>query len=109
MKKLSRSADKTSAFDEATADCIDMIRCRFHDRGFTVTWMLIIALCSLVNCVDGYDVIAIAILVGMIIGLILLAGLSDRFGRRTVLMPFVLLMLVFVSRQLSLKFTEMEW
>jgi benzoate transport len=88
------------------------IRARIDARGFAPRQLLILAVCFLLNVADGFDVVAISMaashiaaawqidatvlgvvlsseLVGMMVGSIVLASVSDRYGRRTVLLGSV--------------------
>lgn len=102
---------------QSAQDSVTQVRCRLDQGGISIRQGLIVLVCFLVNFVDGYDVIAIAMaaptisrewgiapetlgyilsaeLLGMTVGAVVLAGMGDRFGRRTVLIPSVLLVAV---------------
>lgn len=100
-----------------SSDSVAEIRVRLDDSRFTLRQMLIVFICFMVNFVDGFDVIAIAMaapqisqdwninaellgyilsaeLVGMTVGAIVLSALSDKYGRRSILIPSVLLVAI---------------
>jgi benzoate transport len=90
----------------------ELIRDRINSKGFSTRQLLIVAVCFFLNVADGFDVVSISMaashiadtwqieakvlgvvlsaeLAGMMIGSILLATLSDRYGRRTILVGSV--------------------
>ena len=89
-----------------------LIRKRIDAQGFSVSQLLIVGVCFLLNVADGFDVVSISMaaphiadtwqidakllgvilsseLAGMMVGSIVLASLSDRYGRRTILLGSV--------------------
>ncbi len=93
-------------------DSLSQIRNRIELGGLSLRQILIIGVCFLLNVADGFDVVAISMaaphiadawginaktlgvvlsseLAGMMVGSIALAALSDRYGRRKVLIGSV--------------------
>jgi len=97
-----------------STDSLSEIQARIGKGEFSARQIMIVLICFLANFVDGFDVIAIAMsapiiskawnippellgyilsaeLVGMAIGAVILSALSDRYGRRTIFVPSILL------------------
>lgn len=104
-------SDATSGNTADNNACLH-IRNMIDQGGISLRQMLIVAVCFLLNVADGFDVVAISMaaphiadawgidaktlgvvlsaeLVGMMVGSIVLAGLSDKYGRRKVLIGSV--------------------
>ncbi len=99
--------------ESAHLDSVSEVQGKLAESRFSFRQVLIVFICILVNMVDGFDVVAISMaapsiaadwnispeilgyvlsaeLVGMSLGALFLAAFSDKYGRRRILLPSIL-------------------
>ena len=100
--------------ESTNIDSLSEVQGKLADSRFSFRQVLIVFICILVNMVDGFDVVAISVaapsiaqewniapeilgyvlsaeLVGMSLGALILAAFSDKYGRRRILLPSIML------------------
>ena len=105
------------AVDNTYVDSLSEVQSKLAESKFSTKQILIVLICLLVQMVDGFDVVAIAMaapsiaqewsmapevlgyvlsaeLIGMTIGVLFISPFSDKYGRRRILLPSIFVVTV---------------